>query len=76
MEFGGLPADERAAGYRELARTHMKIAEAAEALELRVSHLQLASLWTRLAEEAERRVGESARGFASSDADPGPAPRA
>jgi hypothetical protein len=72
MEFGGLPADQRAAGYRELARTHVKIAQAAEALEVRASHLELASLWTRLAEEAERHMGAGARDLPRRDADPGP----
>jgi hypothetical protein len=75
MEFGGLPADQRAAGYRELARTHVKIAEAAEAPGVRASHLELASLWTRLAEEAARHVGARARELAGRD-DPGAAPRA
>jgi hypothetical protein len=59
MDFGGLPPDQRAAGYRELARNHMRIAEASEHPGARVSHLELASLWTRLAEEAERRAGDS-----------------
>ena len=67
MDFGGLPADQRAAGYREVTRTHIRIAQSAEAPELRASHLELASLWTRLAEEAERHVGKTVRDFADSD---------
>jgi hypothetical protein len=61
MDFGGLPPDQRAAGYRELARNHMRIAGACESTGLRVSHLELASLWTRLADEAERQASAPAR---------------
>lgn len=56
MEVGDLPARERAARYRELAQAQCELAEACDLPEIRATHLELAAMWGRLAEEAERRL--------------------
>jgi len=56
MEVGDLPPRERAARYRDLAQAQCELAEASELPEIRATHLELAAMWSRLAEEAERHV--------------------
>lgn len=52
-DFSGLPPDERAARYRDLADMHLRLGGAALVAEARAAHLELAALWTRLATQAE-----------------------
>lgn len=56
MEVGDLPARQRAAKYRDLAQSQRELAEACELPEIRATHLELAAMWGRLAEEAERHL--------------------
>ena len=55
METGDLSPRQRAAGYRNLAASQLALAGRARLPEIRATHLELAAMWTRLAEEAERR---------------------
>jgi hypothetical protein len=56
-DLSGLPADERARRYRELAHMHVGMSEGAVA-EARTAHLELAALWMRLAAQAEHHPPE------------------
>ncbi|WP_334164454.1 hypothetical protein [Phenylobacterium sp.] len=56
MEADDLPARQRAAKYRDLAQSQRELAEACELPEIRATHLELAAMWGRLAEEAERHL--------------------
>jgi hypothetical protein len=54
MDMGGLSPRERAAHYRALAAAQLELGGRAEA-EIASTHFELAAMWTRLAEEAERQ---------------------
>lgn len=68
MEIGDLPAQERAARYRDLAQSQRELADACELPEIRATHLELAGMWSRLAEEAERRMEPTGAGAAGGTA--------
>jgi hypothetical protein len=59
METGGLPPWQRAARYRDLAASQLEMAGRAKLPEISSAHLELAAMWTRLAEEADRRPDEA-----------------
>lgn len=61
MEIGDLPARERAARYKDLAQSQRELADGCELPEIRATHLELAAMWSRLAEEAERHVEPASR---------------
>ena len=52
-DLASLTPGARAARYRQLAEMHLKFAREVRDPAMRGSHLQLASLWTRLASAAE-----------------------
>ena len=67
MEFESLPPNERAARYRQKANEQVQLAAGADTPDIRASSLELAAMWMRLAEAAERGVVESAPRRACTD---------
>lgn len=55
MDLEGLGPGERAARYREMARAQMERAGQSGQPEMQAVCLELAAMWTRLAEAAERQ---------------------
>lgn len=56
FDVSGLPPDERARRYRELADRHLRLGSRMTSADATAAHLELAALWTRLATEAERQA--------------------
>ena len=62
MDLSHLTGPDRAERYREMAKQQLKLAAEGDNEEVRASCLELAAMWTRLAEEAERRGAEPGPG--------------
>jgi hypothetical protein len=61
VEFESLSPQERAERYRAKARDQIGLAEGADTPEIRASCLELAAMWMRLAEAAQRGGAERDR---------------
>ena len=59
-DLSDLPPGERARRYREFAEMHLHLGGEAQAEQARAAHLELASLWTRLATQADRQARDRA----------------
>ncbi|HVI33969.1 hypothetical protein [Phenylobacterium sp.] len=70
MEIGDLPPRQRATRYKDLAQAQRELADACDLPEIRATHLELAAMWARLAEEAERHADTPRPGDADESAAP------
>ena len=68
-DISRLPPEQRAQRYRRLADMHLRFAEQVHDAGMQAAHLELASLWTRLAAAAEHGNMAVAPDFGATTAD-------